>query len=126
MSHLIVAKLIPDKYQGMSVQEQRAAQKAARSLFGVEVENIKEEPTAGVIFDGAHSFQREDSKAGWMAILDDENQARLKTFLEGNPAFSDLFEIDLIPLNDDETTQEVYCNTSPISAEHCWGARGGP
>jgi hypothetical protein len=125
MSHLIVAKLIPNKFESMSGSEQAAAQEAARSLFGYEVGNVKHEPTARIAFDLVHSFQRMDSRAGWMGLMNEENQARLKAFLEQNKDFASLFYIDLTPLNEDETTQQVYCNTSPISAEHCWGTRGG-
>jgi hypothetical protein len=124
MSHLIIAKLIPDKFEGMSREEQAAAQKAARSLFGYEVENVKHEPTAGITFDLVHSFQRMDSRAGWMAIVNEESHVKLKSFLAENKAFASLFYSDVTPLNEDETTQQVYCRTSPISAEHCWGTRG--
>jgi hypothetical protein len=125
MSHLIIAKLIPDKFESLG-SEKTDAQNAARSLFGYEVGNVKHEPTAEITFDLVHSFQRTETSVGWMALLDDENHARFNTFLAANTAFADLFEIEQIPLNEDKTTREVYCNTSPLSAEDCWGARGGP
>jgi hypothetical protein len=132
MNRLIIAKMYPERYtEELTPEQQAAARFAARSLFGYRYQSSEFQPTAGIPFNGyLASIQRnqpDDTGAGWIAVVSDEVYTRLQQFLNDQKEFGGLFDIKTIHLNDDASTIDVYCNTSPHreSSEECWGTGGG-
>lgn len=142
MAVLFVAKYKLGIYEGLTHEQKLAARVTARRVFGyddmipadAEVQTsytrppdsatntgvLHVPPTAGVKFIQVDSFRHThagDKDFGWIAIVTDDTYHKMMDMMTGlgwpNSPFCQMFAIDVIPLNDDKTTQEVYRYMTP-------------
>lgn len=142
MAVLFVAKFKLGIYEGLTHEQKVMARGMARRVFGyddmipgeAEVQTsatrppepatdtgmLHVPPTTGVKFMYVDSFRHThagDKDFGWIAIVTDDTYHQMMDMTTGlgwpNSPFWQMFAIDIIPLNDDTRTQDVYRYMTP-------------
>ena len=140
MRVLIVAKY-NGQYYGMNQSDKGTAEAVARELFGEYEDGKLVEPTPGVTFDlfdtirhnwgtrvdnsGATIPTVDDSQLsfaeptvrgfGWVVIVRDQTSYEnvIKKIGYPHSLFCQMYNIDVIHLNEDATTQDAYAHMTP-------------